>query len=201
MFGFLKKRRINQYIEGASSYIEQKFIPRDNSDSTKTKKETIKPRGEIEYSLRSDPVDDSYSATEVSHIMKGCADDKRRVLSVLDDNLNQSFVERLIYYIDKKGFRDSAVYKAAHVDKRLFSKMMSDRNYRPAKDTAIAIAFGLKLSPEETNDLLSRAGYTFSHSDKRDVVLEYFFREGIYNLMDINDVLYHLDLKILGRTS
>ena len=47
--------------------------------------------------------------------------------------------------------------------------------------------------------MLSRAGYTFSHSNKKDIIVEYFFRERIYKLDDINEVLYNLGQKIIGR--
>ena len=76
---------------------------------------------------------------------------------------------------------------------------MSDVNYKPAKDTAIALAFALKLTISDANDLLSRAGYAFSHSDKRDLVIEYFFRKGVFNLTDINIVLDRLGFKLLGK--
>ena len=198
MLDFLKKRRIKKYIEGAAAYINDVFEPESNRDLTGDVKFSLRDKGEIQYSLKRKTVD-AYSATGVSRIMKSCAGDKGKLLAALDDSLNQSFVERLIFYINRKGVKDSMVYKAAHVDKRLFSKIMSDRQYKPAKDTAIALALGLRLTLEETNDLLSRAGYIFSHSDKRDVVIEYFFREGIFDLMDINDVLHQLDLKIIGR--
>lgn len=117
----------------------------------------------------------------------------------LDNCLNLSFVEMVCRYIAEKGWRDSRVYKAAQMDRRLFSKMMSNLDYKPSKDSALALAIALELTLKQTNDLLSRAGYTLSHSDKRDVVIEYFIREGIYNLSDINEVLYRLDQKIIGR--
>ena len=117
----------------------------------------------------------------------------------LDQLLDLSFVDMVIRYINEKGWRDAKVYKAAQIDRRLFSKIMSDRNYKPSKDTAIALAIALELSLKQAEDLLSRAGYTLSHSNKRDVIIEYFIREGIYNLPDINEVLYRLDLRIIGR--
>jgi hypothetical protein len=76
---------------------------------------------------------------------------------------------------------------------------MSDRQYKPSKDTAIAIALALRLTLSEATDMLSRAGYTFSHSNKKDIIVEYFFREQIYKLDDINEVLYNLGQKIIGR--
>lgn len=117
----------------------------------------------------------------------------------LEQSVNQTIVERVIALIRVKDVKDSAVYKAALLDRRLFSKMMSDRNYKPSKDTAVAIALALQLPLTQANDLISRAGYTFSHSDKRDVVIEYFFRERIFDLIDINLVLDKLGMKLIGR--
>lgn len=121
------------------------------------------------------------------------------LLKALDKTTNKTFVDTLIIHINKKGMRDSEVYKAAQIDRRLFSKIMSDRQYKSAKDTAIAIAIALQLSLDDANDLLSRAGYTFSHSNKKDIIIEYFFRERIYKLDNINQVLFNLGQKIIGR--
>ena len=85
------------------------------------------------------------------------------------------------------------------MDRRLFSKVMSDHEYKPSKDTALAISLALHLTIDETRDLLERAGYSLSNSSKRDIVIEYFFREGIYSILDLNLVLHKLDLKIIGR--
>lgn len=109
--------------------------------------------------------------------------------------MNMTFVDMLTQHINMKGWRDSKVYKAAQIDRRLFSKIMSDRAYKPARDTALALAIALELTLQQTNDLLDRAGYTLSHSNKRDVIIEYFIREGVHNLMDINEVLHKLDQK------
>lgn len=122
-----------------------------------------------------------------------------RLASQLDSCLDLTFVDMVTRYINRNGWRDSRVYKAAQMDRRLFSKIMSDRNYKPSKDTAIALAIALELTLKQANDLLSRAGYTLSHSNKRDVIIEYFIREGIHDLYDINEVLYNLDQKIIGR--
>ena len=121
------------------------------------------------------------------------------LIDALEQTVNQTFVDRVIALIRVRDVKDSAVYKAAQIDRRLFSKMMSDRMYKPSKDTAIAVALALQLPLTQASDLLSRAGYAFSHSDKRDVVIEYFFRERIYDLIDINLVLEKLDLKLIGR--
>jgi len=63
----------------------------------------------------------------------------------------------------------------------------------------MALCLAMRLTLDETNDLLSRAGYTLSHSSIRDVIIEFFIKEGKYNLSDLNEVLYRLDQKPLGR--
>ena len=122
-----------------------------------------------------------------------------RILKELDKNTNITFVDKLLDHISRRHLKDSAVYKAAQIDRRLFSKIVSDREYKPAKDTCVAFALALKLTLPEAEDLLSRAGYTLSHSSKRDVVIEYFFKEHIYNLNYVNGILHQLQQKLIGR--
>ena len=76
---------------------------------------------------------------------------------------------------------------------------MSDRNYQPSKDTAMALIFALRLKLEQAEELLRCAGYSLSHSNQRDIVIEYFIREEVYDLMVINDVLHKLEEKKIGR--
>ncbi len=144
---------------------------------------------------------DSFKASSVRNVLSQNTSNPSlsQLASELDNYLDLTFVDILTRYINEKGWRDSRVYKAVQMDRRLFSKIMSDRNYKPSKDTAIALVIALELSLKQANDLLSRAGYTLSHSSKRDVIIEYFIREGIYKLSDINEVLYRLDQKIIGR--
>lgn len=155
----------------------------------------------VSYSLKTVKNDDLHNVSSLTHLLRNYSANGNHdeILKSLEESVEQTFVGKLLYYINKKGFRDSEVYKAAQVDKRLFSKMVSNSEYKPSKDTAIALALALRLSLDEASDMLSRAGYTFSHSSKRDILIEFFFREKIYNLIDVNDVLYNLNQKPIGR--
>ena len=93
---------------------------------------------------------------------------------------------------------DVECYQKAYIDRRLFSKMRSDYNYKPTKKTALAFAIALELDIHETNDLLRRAGYTLSPSLLFDVVVEYFIREGIYDIYKIDDALAERDLPLFA---
>lgn len=169
----------------------------DTSDDLSDIRYSIDEPSETESINLNDP----YSTTAVSAAMKNyqTTAGAETLLKALEKSTNQTFVDALMAYIKKKGLRDSEVYKAAQIDRRLFSKIMSDRHYKPSKDTAITLALALRLTLGEATDMLSRAGYVLSHSNKKDIIVEYFFRERIYKLDDINEVLYNLGQKIIGR--
>jgi len=121
-----------------------------------------------------------------------------RSLESLMDNLGESFTTRLLRLIDERGLKDSTVYKQSNISRQHFSKIQCNRDYNPKKKTVLAFAVGLHLSEDETIDLLKSAGYAFSDGSKRDWIVQYCLEHKIYNINQVNTLLFEYDQEQLG---
>ncbi len=113
-------------------------------------------------------------------------------------DLDAGFSETLLQLIDCTGKKDSEIYKKANVDRKLFSKIRNNIDYKPSKTTALAFAFALELDVDETKDFIGRAGFALSHSSKFDVIVEYFLVNKNYNVFELNEVLFAFDQPLIG---
>ena len=116
----------------------------------------------------------------------------------------ESFSEAIVKIIRKKHMTDPECYNRANLSRAVFNKIKQaalnpdERGYKPSKTTALALALALRLSLDETNDLLKKAGLALSHSDKGDIIVEYCLLNNIYDIFEVNDLLFRFDQPLLG---
>lgn len=103
------------------------------------------------------------------------------------DKMN--FQNTLQQLIAQRNLENAVVYTKALIDRKFFSKIISNKDYVPKKMTVMALGLALELKLEEFEAFLKSAGYAFMPSSKFDVIIKYCVINGIYNLVQVDMIL------------
>lgn len=109
-----------------------------------------------------------------------------------------SFQKLLFQFIDERNLKDSDVYNKVHLDRRLFSKIRNDINYHPKKETVILLGLSLELNEEQIESLLSSASYSLPKNNYFDLIIRFCFKESIFDIIKVNELLDSYHCKLLG---
>ena len=192
VFGHKAFKLSEQLFQGVASYIDENYV-----DSYE--KAVYGVAEEIRYSRRRRRKDADFQmeCIEYAEALPCTATPKATSLEDMLKQEDAGFTETLLTLIDQTGKKDSEIYKKALLTKQHFSKIRNNPNYKPTKPTAVALALALELDLESTKDLIGRAGFALSNSNKFDLIIRYFIEQGNYNVVEINLVLYEFDQPLL----
>ena len=180
-----------------AEYIDDNYVD-EHSDNYSARLRRLNALRDLEPVCEASVCEEADEAIEPILSMPMAAPKKTKSLDEALGQIDESFSEMLLRKIDEKGMTDAQCYKKANIDRKLFSKIRSDKLYKPSKPTAIAFAIALELSLDETKDMLMKAGFALSHSNKFDIIIEYFIENENYNVFEINEALFAFDQSLLG---
>lgn len=167
-----------------------------NFDESDPYKSIVLPTGHIWINRHSDVTEFGCLFCIVPFSREGIA---QHLAENIRNQKTESFQEKLLALMDQSGEKDADIYKRAGVDRKLFSKIRSNRDYHPRKATAIAFAIALHLDWDDAQDLIARAGYLFTHASRADIIVEYYIQHRKYDMLEINDALEAFGEVPLGK--
>lgn len=126
----------------------------------------------------------------IRHANDGGTEPPAALADFLAERKEQTFQQILWDFIREDGRPESEIYEAAGLTSTRFSRIRSDRDYRPDKITALSFAIALRLSLKNTETLLAAAGFVLSASNKADLIIRYCLDNGITDIYQINDALF-----------
>lgn len=190
-------------VASVESYIDEHYIQETiedeyaapNADAEKAEYRRLRYAKALRAENRAEEILEAARVCEAVPAPLVSAKKQAPTLDELLAETDAGFSETLLKLIDKTGLKDSDIYKKANVDRKLFSKIRNNPDYKPSKLTAVSFALALELDLNGTLDLIGRAGYTLSHSDRFDIILKYFIENKNYNLFEIDAVLFKYDLQ------
>lgn len=174
----------------------------DSSDSSPKRKGRLSGLFRKEECFSEEVSDELSECSDLSAPLHGSFEKdskKKKSLKSIVDQVGEDFRDMLFRLIDERGLSDAEVYKKANIDRKLFSKIRCNENYIPKKQTVLALVFALELNLDETVDLISRAGMALSPGSKFDVILSFCIENGIYDLFEVNSLLFEYEQPMLGE--
>lgn len=109
----------------------------------------------------------------------------------------ESFAECLRKYLICKNLDDNFVYENANLNQQQWTTIISNKDFKPDKHIAIAIALALHLDMDETMDLLQAAELELSRDHVFDLIIEYSINNELYDVLKVNKILFEFRQPLL----
>lgn len=145
------------------------------------------------------PLPEEKKALISRYLEENLASVSDRVIPSVFPDPEETFQQALLRKIREKGLSDAACCKKSGMNRRLLSRIRNDLHYQPSQKTALSFAVGLELSLSETEELLKKAGLSFSPESRFDLIIKYHIQQGSFDLYEVNRALFAFDQPLLGR--
>ena len=123
-----------------------------------------------------------------------------RLAASISEMVEEPFANELNRWLERKGLDPVSVYKGAGVTKQVWAKLRSvGERRKPNKDTALALAVGFKMTPDEADAFLASAGYAFSPTSRRDAIVRFYLAHSDWDILGVNTALFDFGEKPLGE--
>ena len=161
----------------------------------------IKIKKDIPYDLRLEFKKLEENKKSITHYSLSPSDTilENAINEIKDTRLEPSFKDVLFNFIDKKKLTDPEVYKKAMIDKRVFSKIRTGKSKNVSRNTAICLALALELNQDDFDKLLKSNHNYLSDNEYFDIAIKWCVRNKIYDIEQVNDILYACDLNLLTK--
>lgn len=110
--------------------------------------------------------------------------------------IDESFAQLLARIITERELKHAQVRDELGMSGVGFWKLLKGKS-NPSKLTVFGLAVALRLSIEETTDMLLKAGYAINPSSLQDVIIAGLIRKKMYDRYAMDSLLYALDLQLL----
>ena len=127
------------------------------------------------------------SASSAIGAVKQAESDVEAFINTSKEKLN--FQNTLQQLIAERNMDNASIYKKACIDKKFFSKIISNKDYIPKKPTVMALGLALELPLAEYEDFLKSAGYAFMPSSRFDLIIKFCVINRIYNIYEVDIIL------------
>ena len=109
-----------------------------------------------------------------------------------------SLSDYLIQLMEKRNMTIAQIAKSSEIGDYMY-KLINGKKKNPSRDVLIRIAIGMKLEEDEISKLMRiNHFHELVSRDKRDAVIIFSLNKA-FDLPKVNEMLYELQLKILGK--
>ena len=112
------------------------------------------------------------------------------------NNRGETFSCMLERLREEKGMTRADLYNKAYVSRSVYSKIVSNMNRQVSKETALALGLALELPLPQLQEFLNSAGYSLKKSSIYDGIIEYCVLKDIFDIDEINDIVYDQDPRL-----